>query len=406
METSLLLQGKAGHVPVIFFPHHNRPIPYLCMETKIIKTITRLDCPETNSSSSHSFILSIKPFDPKTDLSGPAQTLIPIETPDGKKVITLDGRKDFYEESKRTNSSKSKAIYLIAAARGMFSDKTAKKKVDIIKDVIKETLSVDEVLVKNAKDWDIDHQSRTTMETILKSDTNGIKEFIFNPRSWLFLLWDSEDGINNPIYDIPGLLIYEAGFDLPILIEKFLEKPEIQYLEYYDPFRNYPSSEEVFDAISHLLIENNITGYSKSQDAMILRENDTTSYFHRKYFGIYSNNVISDEDVFLPLGLVHDEENIYTVFLKSTVWGEAWEFYKNKREEKMNSFDLYEFRKEYKDLAVDPEQAANGFIDHYFIDNEYIRKQSDLKLEFGIKDEDVKLIKINIRRRETSENYL
>ena len=377
------------------------------METKIIKTITRLDCPETNSSSSHSFILSIKSFDPKTDLSGPAQTLIPIETPDGKKVITLDGKKDFYEESKRTNSSKSKAIYLIAAARGMFSDKTAKKKIDVIKDVIKETLSVDEVLVKNAKDWTIDHQSRTTMETILKSDTNGIKEFIFNPRSWLFLLWDSEDETNNPIFDVlPGLLIYEAGLDLPILVEKFLEKPEIQHLDYYNPFRNYPSSEDVFDAISHILIENNIIGYSKSQDAMILREEDISSFYARRYFGIYSDHIISDEDVFLPLGLVHDEENIYTVFLKSTVWGEAWEFYKNKREEKMNPSDLYEFREEYKTVSVDPKQAANGLIDHYFIYNEYIRKQSDLKLEFGIKEEDIKLIKINIRRRETSENYL
>lgn len=376
------------------------------METKIIKTITRLNCPETNSSSSHSFILSIKPFDPKTDLSGPAQTLIPIETPDGKKVITLDGKKDFYEESKRTNSSKSKAIYLIAAARGMFSDKTAKKKIDTIKDVIKETLSVDEVLIKNPSGWDIDHQSEKTMEIILKSDTNGIKEFIFNPRSWLFLLWDSEDEVNNPIFDVPGLLIYEAGFDLPILVEKFLEKPEIQYLDYYNPFRNYPSTEEVFDATSHLLIKNNITGYSKSQGAMIIREENISTFYPRKYFGIYSDQIISDEDVFLPLGLVHDEENIYTVFLKSTVWGEAWEFYKNKREEKLNHPDLYEFREEYKTVSVDPKQAVNGLVDHYFIDNEYIRKQSDLKSEFGLKDEDVKLIKVNIRRRETSENYL
>ena len=377
------------------------------MEIKKIRTITRMSCPETNSSSSHSFILGIDPFDKDKDLSVPSQELIPKETPDGKKVIILDGKTDDYELHKRTNSSKSKAIYLIASARTMYSSsKTTNKKIDIIKEVIKETLSVDDVEIKNAKLWSIDHQSQKNMETILKSDATAIREFIFNPRSWLFLLWDSEDTDDNPLFDVcPGVLNYEVGLEIPISVDKFLEKPEIQHIGFYKPLRNYPCCQDIYEVIPRLIVNNNLIGYSESSGAIVKKEN-SEDYLGYYKFGLVLKPEINNPDIFEPLGLVHDEENIYLALLRSTLWTEVWEFHKNKKEKKMNPSELMEFREDNEIVARirnNSTQVAKQLVDHYFIYDEYIRDYSDLENEFGIKGADIKLLKINIRKRESFE---
>ena len=116
------------------------------METRITKIISRINCPETNSSSSHSFVFSEEALKPE-DLLLSTQTLIPKVKSDGTKYIELDGIKNSYEKSKRVNDSKSKAIYAIASARMILTGKAAKKKIEKIKEIITSTLGIDEVII-------------------------------------------------------------------------------------------------------------------------------------------------------------------------------------------------------------------------------------------------------------------
>ena len=116
------------------------------MKTRITNIISRINCPETNSSSSHSFVFSEEALKPE-DLLLSTQTLVPKVRSDGKKYIELDGIKDSYENGKRVNDSRSKAIYAIASARMILDGSKEKKKIEEIKEIIKETLGIDEIIL-------------------------------------------------------------------------------------------------------------------------------------------------------------------------------------------------------------------------------------------------------------------
>ena len=247
------------------------------METRVTKIISRINCPETNSSSSHSFVFSEESLKPE-DLLLSTQTLIPKIKSDGTKYIELDGIKDNCDcGEKRANDSKTKAIYAIASARMILKSRSAKKKIEEIKEVIKSTLGVDEVIITRQKEFTIDHQSWNILEPIINGDEFGLKEFIFNPRIWLFLLWDSEDCYDNPIFDVcPGYFNFEVSTELPIKVKKFLEDPEIQEIEFTRLVKDYPELNHITDFVTEEIWGNGICGYSEKDEAVIIDENHSS----------------------------------------------------------------------------------------------------------------------------------
>lgn len=378
------------------------------METRITKIISRINCPETNSSSSHSFVFSEEVLKPE-DLLLSTQTLIPKVKSDGKKYIELDGIKDSYEIGKRINDSKSKAIYAIASARMILSSRKAKKKIDEIKEIIKETLNIDEVILTRRKDFFVDHQSQGNIESIINGDRFGLKEFIFNPRIWLFLLWDSEDCYDNPIFDVcPGYFNFEISTEFPFLVKRFLDDPVIHNIEFTRLCCEYPSLNNLKDFFYEEVRGNHIIGYSEKEGVVII-EKDENSYY--RLFDTYKTTQ-DDPNIFEFFNFYGKGDDLYLLFVRSTLWGEIFENYKKLHEISDPSNDSGEkkltekFQKRCDEITkwIDIENSP-GFYKYLLISllednilNDKILKKIDLK------EEDIKVFKISIYSRKANEN--
>lgn len=379
------------------------------MEKRITKIISRINCPETNSSSSHSFVFSEESLKPE-DLLLSTQTLIPKIKPDGTKYIELDGIKNSYEKGKRVNDSKSKAIYAIASAQMILKSKAAKKKIEEIKEIITSTLEIDEVIITKIKSFSIDHQSHDTLAPIINGDKFGLKEFIFNPRIWLFLLWDSEDCYDNPIFDVcPGYFNFEVSTKLPIKVKKFLDDPEIQEIEFTKLFRDYPDLGHMTDFLIEEVLGNSIIGYSEKEKAVIINNDDENSYYRSI---INLGPTCNDPDIFEYLGFFYKEDDLYLLYTRSTLWEKIYNNYKKLFEipdpsnESGKKILSEEFQSKLNEITrwmiVDdfsPEYyrtVLSKLLDHKVLDKEFLKK---LKLE----ENDIKLFKLSIYSRQTHE---
>lgn len=289
--------------------------------------ITRLNCPETNSSSSHSFALSRKSLC-ADDFKDPAQTLIPIITDSGKKIISLDGKIDELvpDFEKSSNSSKVKLMYTLRSIDFLFSESVAKRKKSEVLEMVRETLGIDEVIAKNTTRWDIDHQSTDTLEQLLKTEDylKILKEFIFNPRAWIFFLWDSEDCYDNPVFEVlEDYSKYEVSIEFPILVEKFQEAPEVQNIKFTKLSKDYPNLgmiNEFYDSFQHKL---GYRVYNESFKSFIIdpRYTPMRSGWHEVY---PDAEELNDPNLFIPLTISGFKEDLYLVFLRSTEWVQVW----------------------------------------------------------------------------------
>ena len=378
------------------------------METRITKIISRINCPETNSSSSHSFVFSEEALKPE-DLLLSTQTLVPEVKSDGKKYIELDGIRDSYEIGKRVNDSRSKAIYAIASARMILSSRKAKKKIDEIKEIIKETLNIDEVILTRQKAFSVDHQSQGNIESIIKGDRFGLKEFIFNPRIWLFLLWDSEDCYENPIFDVcPGYFNFEISTEFPFLVKRFLDDPIIHNIEVTRLCCEYPGLNNLKDFFYEEVCGNHIIGYSE-KDGVVIIEKDENSYYR-----LFDTDKTTQDDpnVFEFFNFYGKGDDLYLLYVRSTLWKEIFENYKKLHEISDPSNDsgekklTEEFQKRYDEITkwINIEDSL-GFYKYLLISllgnnilDDKILKKIDLT------EKDTKVFKISIYSRKADEN--
>ena len=158
---------------------------------------------ETNSSSTHSISISY------------ATKLFDTIIPDDDGNIYLASNKDFGWEWKKYNDAKTKAIY--AAIETEYNPNHRK----MLEDVIKEHTGAKEVYFK--VNGTIDHQS---VSTAFKAfDTKeSLKNWLFNPESWLFTGNDNEESPPN-FYDIDFGIEYNYKLSFSQSHVLFEEKP-------------------------------------------------------------------------------------------------------------------------------------------------------------------------------------
>lgn len=388
------------------------------MKTRLTKFITRKNCPETNSSSSHSFVFSKERLKDE-DLLLSTQTIIPTIYSDGgekgKTVAEFNGSVDSYElytHLKRVNDSRSKALYAFGSARVIYGRDKGKKKLEEIKKVIKDTLNIDEVKLTHWSDIDIDHQSYNTLKIVLDEGYEAIKEFIFNPRVWLFLLWDSEDSYDNPIFDVcDDIFNFEVSMKIPILVEKFMDEPEIQEIEFTKLSRNYPDTRVLLDIYNDIIYENDLLYYSSEAKSMIKNSFNGS----RKYFALSEERTEYDPKIYEFFGLVGLEEDLYVACVNSTIWNDILENIKKAAElpkDPVNP-DKVQYKEQFLNDLNDINSWYRGNDENAKI--KYIVKQivgkyqlllteSDLKT-LGIKEEDIKLFKMTIYSRKSNEVF-
>ena len=178
------------------------------MNLNNIRTTIRKNFPETNSSSSHSVSISLsgKYYKPEE---------WNIEIQDDGTIFIPDSTDDFGWEFRKYNDVLTKIQYISS----IYYVKENPKKLKILKDVIKSFTGAKKVIFEFEKNFEkeyryrleeknekmrskdivdfgseIDHGSNSIFSQILESK-NKIKDFIFNPSSWLFL---GNDNSNAP----------------------------------------------------------------------------------------------------------------------------------------------------------------------------------------------------------------
>ncbi len=174
---------------------------------------------ETNSSSTHSISIS-------HNSSGIYDTIIPDE--DG--VITLTGGK-FGWAWESFNDPMTKASYCAVDRQNISSDK------EMLERVIKKHTGAKKVVMDFSLDYSsptysyIDHQSVGTAAEAFASDET-LKDFIFNPKSFLFTGNDNEESPPN-FFDVDPSIKY--NYELSIkdcsLTEKFISSPSEEDLK-------------------------------------------------------------------------------------------------------------------------------------------------------------------------------
>ena len=221
------------------------------MKTRNIKVITRYYCPETNSSSSHSFVMSRERFK-ESDLMDGNQTLIPEIDSSGRKVITIDGSEiSNFDSFKHANDSETKLYYLLASIRYILGSKAAKDMFELISKIIKDTLKVDEVVYKNISGLQIDHESTNLLTDLVHSkDYISYQDFIFNPRIWLFFFWDCDNSEDNQSFNLcDDYFKYGLTVKIPVEVRLFESASRIDEVEFF-----YNCLTDLADSVADLII--------------------------------------------------------------------------------------------------------------------------------------------------------
>ena len=174
---------------------------------------------ETNSSSSHSIVIS-------EDTDGILDTI----TPDENGAITLIGG-EFGWEWLRYNDALTKANYCAVDCNN------DQDRLNRLAEVIKEHTGAREVIFELGKSY-IDHESvGTTRDACIDKET--LKNFIFNSKSWLFTGNDNTDEEPN-FFDVDENIVY--NFMLKLDDVDIVEK-----------FQKVPSNDDLKEAIFHLI---------------------------------------------------------------------------------------------------------------------------------------------------------
>ena len=151
---------------------------------KTIKRVIRKNFAETNSSSSHSLIIDTTDYD-----NSDAFKL----NRDSKGNIIIE-KKYFNWGWYKTNNVNEKLSYVFAQIYANYGSKISKKINQVRRIVLKFTGAPG--IVYNADsvfdEFNIDHQSTDLIKQIMESNSS-IKDFIFNPKSWLYIGDDNED---------------------------------------------------------------------------------------------------------------------------------------------------------------------------------------------------------------------
>jgi hypothetical protein len=265
---------------------------------------------------------------------------------------------------KRSNSSKVKLMYTLRYIDFLFSDPVAKRKKLEVLDMVKETLGIDRITAKNTVHWDIDHQSIDTLEQLLKTEDYLyiIKEFIFNPRAWIFFLWDSEDGFDNPIFDVlEDYSKYEVSIKFPIMVERFQETPEIQEIEFTEISKDYPNFSWIMGFYHSFQGKCGNKIYNESLKSFVSDPRNVPGRSGwREVFP--SAEDLNDPNLFIPLTVGGIKDDLYLILLRSTSWVNIWKNlhdYLSKNdpdfEEELNDYIYY-------NLDVSKSSLLNDFI--------------------------------------------
>lgn len=180
---------------------------------------------ETNSSSTHSITLS---DEDNNDILG---TIVP----DGAGIIRLAGG-SFGWEWFKSNDPLDKANYCLVDCR------SHPDLINILVEVIKEHTGADAVdvsaILDKANYCYVDHQSQGTTLNLFENK-NLLKNFIFNPKCWMFTGNDNSSAPPN-FYDVSDNIKYKYKLTM--------DGAEDPYL-----FREMPDKEELIDAFHSLL---------------------------------------------------------------------------------------------------------------------------------------------------------
>lgn len=210
----------------------------------------RLGIFETNSSSSHSFTL------------GPRGRLADTIQFDKNGVIEVDTSSWECGEREKFNSPLSKLSYLLCFAYTLFwnEEDPGCEQVkyyeieNIITEVVRNFTGANEVKVSLNHWTEIDHQSTDIIDPRDLRDPEFIKEFVFNPSTWVYAIWDSyypEEGFYEETEEIP--IRYILKFDLPGIDESVLVpvkygEVDLKYLIYQSLKKYYWSGERFYNS--------------------------------------------------------------------------------------------------------------------------------------------------------------
>ena len=390
------------------------------MEKRKTKIIIRENCPETNSSSSHSFVLSREKFKPE-DLKLATQTLIPgFDEKSGKSnVVVLDGLTDSYERERKINDSKLKAAYLIASLRYILGTQKKKEDINKVKEIIKKNTGADEVIIRNESSFEIDHQSHQVLESLIKSkDPDIYEEFIFNPRIWVYLLWDSEDDINNQIYSSSGYdyFKYEVSVKLPIVVQRFREDPRIDEIDFTILQYSYPTIKSFDDIQSMIFTSNFIEHYDDSVGGFNKIDNKDGVIDRICLRRSYYNESKNDPNYYELFGVLGIGDKLHFSFIRSDLWIDVYnnliKIFPGLRIDESDSdkfpeieaLNLIYLERELANLRqLSPDQYARYIVTTILNYISPLFTKSILKI-LGISEDNLKIFPINIYSRE--ENYV
>ena len=160
---------------------------------KSIKVVKRIGLPQTNSSSDHSIIIC----------SDNTESNVFSFQPSDDGCYHVTGGRDFGWEWEKFNDVETKLTYTCAIIYGEPGKDDYDQEIQRVKDVFKKFTGYPLVV-----DWDeeydpededscyhkpsVDHQSSDIVYEIMETNET-IKDFIFNPNSWLFLGNDNSD---------------------------------------------------------------------------------------------------------------------------------------------------------------------------------------------------------------------
>lgn len=295
-----------------------------------IKEVTRKGLPETNSSSSHSITISPSNIEKKDNIN--------IEIKDG--VITIPSRShSFVSQKERYNDALTKIQYLAGIPNVCPNFKKIKK----IKDVIKKFTGAKKVIFEWEQNYIKDYKKETiddsvsildycpvvdfcggySSDDILESSTT-IKEFIFNPNSWLFIASDGDslkdeffrirlpekEGINNSNSETIIRIDFKGKFgimefiteDIPSedSISTIINRSAFDYLRY---LYVDPNTREVLD-----------NSYNKSKFEFLYLSSDYSikpNLFieNNKYFLVFGDLEVNHKLLNSKWGIDNEESN-------------------------------------------------------------------------------------------------
>lgn len=173
---------------------------------------------ETNSSSSHSFSM------------GPEGRLAKeLTITDDNKIIVESGIWEY--DHKKTNSADIKLSYLIDYCYSIF--KNPDSAINAIKKVVLDFTGADDMIVDKELTC-VDHQSLNIIDSRDIVNPEFIKEFIFNPGTWLYTTWDSDD-LSIDFFEGNKTLFYTIVLELPCDIYKEgKDKIKVEIPIYYE----------------------------------------------------------------------------------------------------------------------------------------------------------------------------